>query len=242
MRAVILAGGKGTRLMPYTTVLPKPLIPLGGRPVLELILGQLAQAGFTEVDLSVGHLGQLIRTYFTESATLADELELRYIWEDEPLGTAGALRQVIQDPDEPFLVMNGDIVTDLDYAALMDHHLEHRPALTIASFQKEVQLALGVLKCDGDDSQVLTGFEEKPTLRYEVSMGIYVYDPVALDHIPAGHFDFPDLVLDLVAAGEEVRTYPFSGKWFDIGTQDEYQRATIEYEGNSAQFFPPPTG
>jgi NDP-mannose synthase len=241
MRAVILAGGKGTRLMPYTTVLPKPLIPLGGRPVLELILGQLATAGFTEVDLSVGHLGQLIRTYFTESATLADELELRYIWEDEPLGTAGALRQIEQEPDEAFLVMNGDIVTDLDYAALMDHHRRHRPALTIASYCKEVQLALGVLKTDGEDPRVLTGFEEKPTLSYEVSMGIYVYDPIALKHIPPGRFDFPDLVLALIEAGEEVRTYPFAGKWFDIGTQDEYQRATIEYEGNAAQFTPPPS-
>jgi len=241
MRAVILAGGKGTRLMPYTTVLPKPLIPLGERPILELIMQQLCRAGFREVDLSVGHLGGLIRTYLTESATLPDDLDVRYIWEGEPLGTAGALRSIVETPEEPFLVMNGDILTDLDYAALMAYHREHRPAMTIASHCKQVQLALGVIESE-DGSQDVTGFVEKPTLKYEVSMGIYVYDPVALEHIPPGRFDFPDLVLALLAAGERVMTYPFAGKWFDIGTQDEYQRATVEYEANAEQFDPATPG
>lgn len=234
MHAVILAGGEGTRLRPYTTVLPKPLIPLGNRPVLELILNQLTSAGFTEVDLSVGHLGGLIRAYLNESASLSDELQVRYLWEDEPLGTAGALH-MIEPPEVPFLVMNGDILTTLDYGELMAYHLEERPALTIATHHKEVRLALGVIESDAGDRDV-TGFVEKPTLEYEVSMGIYVYDPKALEHIPKGHFDFPDLVKALLGAGERVLTYPFTGEWFDIGTPDEYELATSQYEANRSQF------
>lgn len=234
MQAVILAGGQGTRLRPYTTVLPKPLIPLGNRPVLELILNQLTGAGFTEVDLSVGHLGGLIRAYLTESAKLSEGLEVRYLWEDEPLGTAGALR-MIETPEEPFLVMNGDILTTLDYGELMAYHHRERPALTIATHHKEVRLALGVIESEGSDRDV-TGFVEKPTLEYEVSMGIYIYDPKALGHIPDGHFDFPDLVHALMAAGERVLTYPFAGEWFDIGTPDEYELATTQYEANRSMF------
>src|SRR4051812_7129780 len=128
MRAVILAGGLGTRLAPYTTVLPKPLLPVGDRPILELIIRQLAHAGFEEIDISVGHLGELIRAYLEESGVVPDGVEVRYHWEEEPLGTAGALRQV--GPfEEPFLVMNGDILTTLDYAEVMSSHRERGPAL-----------------------------------------------------------------------------------------------------------------
>lgn len=241
MRAVILAGGQGTRLRPYTTILPKPLVPLGERPILELILNQLTSAGFDEVDLSVGHLGGLIRAYLTESASLRDELEIRYLWEDKPLGTAGALR-MIESPEEAFLVMNGDILTTLDYGDLMRFHQQEKPALTIASHRKEVRLALGVLE-KGDKGHEVQGFVEKPTLSYEVSMGIYVYDPIALSHVPKeGHFDFPDLVHALLGAGERVITYPFEGDWFDIGTTDEYEQATLHYEANRSQFDPPAVG
>ena len=241
MRAVILAGGQGTRLRPYTTILPKPLVPLGERPILELILGQLASAGFEEVDLSVGHLGGLIRAYLVENATLDEELEIRYLWEDEPLGTAGALR-MIERPDDSFLVMNGDILTTLDYGDLMRFHREEQPALTIAAHCKEVRLALGVIET-AEGSQEVRGFVEKPTLDYEVSMGIYVYGRAALDHVPAeGRFDFPDLVHALLDAGERVLTYPFDGDWFDIGTRDEYEQATERYEANRSRFDPPSTG
>jgi NDP-sugar pyrophosphorylase family protein len=235
MRAVILAGGKGTRLRPYTTVLPKPLMPLGNQPILELILHQLSGAGFRQVDLSVGHLGGLIRAYLTESKAVSGELEIGYLYEDEPLGTAGALRLIDPPPQEAFLVMNGDILTTLDYAELMRFHERERPALTIASHQKEVQLSLGVIESQGGDNEV-TGFVEKPTLHYEVSMGIYVYEPSALAHIPDGRFDFPDVVLALLEAGERVLTYPFAGEWFDIGTRDEHERAMIEYEADAGQF------
>lgn len=226
MRAVILAGGKGTRLRPYTTVLPKPLLPVGERPILEMIIRQLAAAGFDRVDLCLGHLGGLIRTYFDEGTTLPSDIELRYHWEDEPLGTAGALRMF--DPaDEPLLVMNGDIMTTLDYAELMKRHVDSNAALTIASYQQIVQLSLGVIE---NDEGVVSDYIEKPALNYEVSMGVYVYDPRAIAAIPVGAFDFPDLVLKLVAAGERVETYKFDGEWFDIGTPEQYDEATEAFE------------
>lgn len=232
MRAVILAGGRGTRLRPYTTVLPKPLVPIGERPILELIIGQLSRAGFTELDLSVGHLGELIRAYFSENSVAASGIELRYHWEDQPLGTAGAMH-LIERPDGPFLAMNGDILTTLDYAEFMRAHQESDAALSIATHSKAVALALGVI--ESEDGTV-TDYIEKPTLNYDVSMGIYAYSPVALDHIPKGRFDFPDLVLALLEAGEQVKTFRFEGPWFDIGTRDEYERAVVEYESNPGLF------
>jgi NDP-sugar pyrophosphorylase family protein len=236
MRAVILAGGKGTRLAPYTTVLPKPLLPIGDRPILELILRQLERAGFEEVDLSVGHLGGLIQAYLTERSGL-EGLTLRYMWEDEPLGTAGPLR-LLDAPDEPFLVMNGDILTSLDFGELMEFHRREAPALTIAVHRKLVKLELGVIE---GDAALVTGYVEKPTLEYEVSMGIYVYSPEVLGHIPPGRFDFPDVVLALLAAGERVAKFPFTGPWLDMGTRDEYERAMAEF-GESPELFDPSTG
>jgi NDP-sugar pyrophosphorylase family protein len=221
MRAVILAGGKGTRLRPYTTILPKPLLPLGERPILDLVVGQLIDAGFTRIDLCVGHLGNLIRAYFEEGSPLPEGIEMNYHFETEPMGTAGALR-LIGDVDEPFLVMNGDILTDIDYAGLVERHKERGVALTIASCKKDIPLSLGVIESTGE---IVTGYVEKPTLDYRVSMGIYVYDPSVLDVIPEGHFDFPEVVLALIEAGRPVGAYHFDGAWFDVGTADEYERA-----------------
>jgi len=222
----------GTRLAPYTTVLPKPLVPVGDRPILELILDQLSDAGVDRVDLCVGHLGELIRAYFTQSGTAPDGLELNYHYEDEPQGTAGAIREL--DPlDGPLLVMNGDILTDLDYAALIADHVERDAALTIASHSKEVKIDLGVIV--GADHEV-DNYIEKPTLNYEVSMGIYVYSARAVEHIPAGRFDFPDLVLALIAAGERVGKYRFSGRWYDIGTAGELELATQAYHDEPGVF------
>ena len=232
MRAVILAGGQGTRLRPYTTVLPKPLIPVGERPILELIVRQLAAAGFTSVDLCVGHLGGLIRAYFDESSAKPDAVELRYHWEDEPLGTAGALH-LVEPPTEPFLVMNGDILTTIDYGQFMRYHEAQGAALTIATHRKDVPLALGVIE---EEAGVVNGYIEKPTLHYEVSMGIYAYSPTTLEHVPPRRFDFPDLVLALLRAEERVATYHFDGSWFDIGTTDEHERAVAAYEADPGRF------
>lgn len=231
MRAVILAGGKGTRLRPYTTVLPKPLVPVAERPILELILRQLAARGFTRIDLMVGHLGGLINAYL-DSVELPGAIDLRYWWEDEPLGTAGALRR-IDDIDQPFLAMNGDVLTTFDYGELMKFHTAHDASLTIATHRREVDIGLGVIESDG--GQVL-GYREKPTMHFDVSMGIYVYDPDVLELIPDGHFDFPDVVAAMLASNRKVMSYSGPGVWFDIGTVGEHERATAAIQADPELF------
>ena len=215
------------RMRPYTTILPKPLLPVGERPILEIILRQLAAAGFTKADLCVGHLGDLIRVYFSEGTVLPDGLELDWHWEpEEPLGTAGALR-VVPDLDGTFLAMNGDILTTLDYRALVDHHRANGAALTIAVQGKRVEVDLGVLELDGHN---VVGYREKPTLSYDVSMGIYVYEARVLERLPGGPCSFPELVQLLLAAGERVCAYPSDDVWYDLGTFNEYERAVSELD------------
>lgn len=221
MRAVILAGGLGTRLRPYTTIIPKPLVPVGDRAILEHILGRLALAGVDVVDLCVGHLGGLIQAYLSQFAKVPDGLAVNYHWEDDPLGTAGALG-IVPDLGETFIALNGDVLTDLDYRALLDTHRRSDAALTIAMHCKQVHIDLGVIEsADG----IVTGYREKPTLDYSVSMGIYVYEPRALEYLPSGPCQFPDLVLRLLAANERVAAYPSDAAWYDIGTPIEYERA-----------------
>lgn len=210
------------RLRPYTTILPKPLVPVGDRPILEHIIRGLADAGVRQVDLCVSHLGELIQVYFSQAAVLPEGVTVDFHWEDEPLGTAGALGTV-PDLDETFIAMNGDLLTTLDYRALVDYHHERNAALTIAMHANQVKIDLGVIEShDGD----VTGYREKPTLDYDVSMGIYVYEPRALTHLPTGPCQFPDLVLRLLAAGERVAAYRSDAEWYDIGTFAEYERAT----------------
>jgi NDP-sugar pyrophosphorylase family protein len=222
MRAVILAGGLGMRLRPYTTILPKPLVPIGDRPILEHILRRLSSAGVREVDLCIGHLGELIQVYFSQGTTLPEGLELRWHWEDEPLGTAGAIAAV-GGLDDTFIAMNGDVLTTLDYRALVEHHRGSDAALTVAMHAKQVDIDLGVIEStDG----VITGYREKPTLHYDVSMGIYVYEPRALEFLPDGPCQFPELVQILLDAGERVAAYRNEAEWYDIGTFTEYERAT----------------
>jgi NDP-sugar pyrophosphorylase family protein len=231
MRAVILAGGLGTRLRPYTTVIPKPLVPIGGRPVLEHIIMSLHHSGVGKVDLCVSHLGSLIRLYLIQ-AGLPENLELVFHWEEEPLGTAGALG-IVPDLDGPFIAMNGDVLTTLNYAALMRHHQESGSALTIAMHRKGVGIDLGVI--ESSDGMV-TRYIEKPTLHYDVSMGIYAYDVRALQHLPDGPCQFPDLVMRLLEAGERVCTFATDAEWYDIGTVDEYERASQAFEGAPEKF------
>lgn len=235
MRAVILAGGLGTRLRPYTMVLPKPLVPVGDRPILEWILHQLAAAGVTKVDLCVAHLGELIRAYFSESNATPKGMELRWHWEDEPLGTAGALR-VVPDLEGVFLAMNGDVLTNLDYRALADYHREREAALTVAMHRKHVQIDLGVIETsDG----FVTAYREKPSLTYEVSTGVYVYDERALAHLPDGACQFPELVNLLLDRGERVAAYPaLDAEWFDIGTVGELERANARLAERPELFTP----
>jgi NDP-sugar pyrophosphorylase family protein len=227
MRAVILAGGLGMRLRPYTTILPKPLVPVGERPIVEHILRRLHACGVHEVDLCVGHLGELIQVYLSQATTLPDDLELRWHWEKVPLGTAGALR-VVPDLDGTFIAMNGDILTTLDYRDLVDFHGRNGAALTVATHARRVDIDLGVIDADGER---IVGYREKPSLDYEVSMGIYVYDQRALEHLPAnGPCQFPELVQLLLDAGETVAAYRSGAEWFDIGTVEEHQRAVEAVE------------
>lgn len=233
MRAVILAGGLGTRLRPYTTVLPKPLVPVGDRPILEHILRRLYACGVRTVDLCVGHLGELIQVYFSEADSLPTNLELRWHREDEPLGTAGALR-LIPDLDGTFIAMNGDVLTTLDYRELVAFHERSGAALTVATHARRVDIDLGVIESDGER---IVGYREKPKLDYEVSMGIYVYNGRALAHLPAeGPCQFPDLVHRLLDAGEEVAGFRSDAEWYDIGTPDEHRRAVEAYEGSPETF------
>lgn len=232
MRAVILAGGLGTRLRPYTTVLPKPLVPVGDKPILEHILRRLSACGVTEVDLCVSHLGELIQVYFSQIANMPEGLELRWHWEDEPLGTAGAIR-VVPDLDGTFIAMNGDVLTNLDYGALVEHHRRSGAILTVAMHAKRVDIDLGVIETEDG---LITGYREKPTLHYDVSMGIYVYEARALEFLPDGPCPFPDLVLRLLEAGEKVAAYRTDAEWYDIGTFAEYERATADFEERPEAF------
>jgi NDP-mannose synthase len=231
MRAVILAGGLGTRLRPYTTIIPKPLVPIGERPVLEHIIRSLHRDGVREVDLCVSHLGQLIQLYLSQSE-LPEDLEVRFHRESEPLGTAGAL-QVVPDLDGTFIAMNGDILTTLDYGALVEFHHEQEAALTIAMHSQRVNVDLGVIETEDD---LVSGFVEKPTLKYHVSMGIYVYEGRALNHLPEGVCQFPDLVLRLLEAGERVAAFQNDAEWYDIGTPMEYERAAAAFERSPEKF------
>jgi NDP-sugar pyrophosphorylase family protein len=230
---VILAGGLGTRLRPYTAVLPKPLVPVGDRPILEHIVRQLADAGIDHIDLCVSHLGELIQVYFSQSKAVPAGVELAWHWEDEPLGTAGALR-VVPDLGGTFIAMNGDVLTTLDYTALIDHHRGSGAALTIATHAKRVDIDLGVIESrDG----LVVDYREKPSLQYDVSMGIYVYEARALDHLPdEGPCAFPELVLRLLDAGEQVAVFQSDADWYDIGTFSEYERAIRDLEARPDAF------
>jgi NDP-mannose synthase len=224
MRAAVLAGGLGMRLRPYTTILPKPLVPVGERPILELIFGWLARSGVDRVDVCTGHLGELIETYFSQSGTIPPGLDVRWLREREPLGTAGALR-LLERPDGPLLVVNGDIFTDLDPAAMLAFHRSQNAVLTIATRHAEVSTELGVIE---HEHGLLTGYREKPVLSYSASMGIYLYEPRALELLPEGPCQFPDLVLSLLALGERVAAFETDAAWHHIGTLAQHAEAARE--------------
>jgi NDP-sugar pyrophosphorylase family protein len=222
MRAVILAGGEGKRLRPYTHVLPKPLMPVGGRPILEIIVGQLKEAGFDEMTLAVGYLASIIQMYFGDGERF--DVKIGYSMEEKKLGTAGPLGLIKDRPTEPFLVMNGDILTNIDYAEFMASHKASGALATLAVFPKAVPISLGVLELDDDKN--ITAYIEKPTLHYPVSTGMYCFDPRIFDFIPENEYlDLPDLVLTLIAAGETVRGFDFDDQWLDIGRPSDYEAA-----------------
>jgi NDP-sugar pyrophosphorylase family protein len=235
MKAVILTGGKGTRLAPYTAVLPKPLLPIGDIPILEIILWQLRHYGFEEVILACGYLAELIQAYLVNNK-ISQKIKISYHREEEPLGTAGALA-TIEGLTEPFLVMNGDILTTINYAKLVKYHNDNGAALTVATTEKKIQIALGVPRISEDNS--ITGYDEKPTKTFQTSTGIYLYDPRVLNFIePNSYLDFPALVLKLIKAGEKVLAYSTREFWLDMGNKDDYEKAVAEFENNKSAFLP----
>lgn len=219
---VILAGGRGTRLRPYTTILPKPLLPIGDRPVLEILLRQLARGGFGRVTLAVGHLAELLEAYFGDGSRF--DIEIEYAREDGPLGTAGPLAHIPLE-GEHLLVLNGDLLTTLDFRALVDHHVASPSVATVAITERNVPIQFGVVRVD-EGSRTIAGYDEKPTLSYDVSMGVYAFDRRVLELIPAeGPLDFPTLVGLMLEQGWAVDAYRSQDYWLDIGNPEDYDRA-----------------
>jgi len=224
--AVVLAGGKGTRLSPYTYVLPKPLLPIEQRPILDLVLTRLAREGCSRVILAVGYLGHLIETYCGTGERWG--LRIEYFREEQPLGTVGALALIDPLPTSPFVVMNGDVLTDLSFRELLDAHTRSDAEISIASFRRTVRDELGVLEVD--EAGRLLAYREKPEHEYLVSMGIYAFNPSAVDLVPWGErLDFPDLVHRMLAAGRGVRSHIHAEYWLDIGRHDDFARANEEF-------------
>lgn len=244
VKAVVLAGGRGTRLAPFTSVLPKPLMPIGERSILELVLGQLSACRITDVTLCVGYLSHLIEAVLENRPE--DDIQISYVREQEALGTAAPLRHVA-DLDSTFVAMNGDVLTTLDYRALIRSHRRSGNLLTIATRDRPIQIDYGVIHVgtNGNRNRV-EAYVEKPKITSTVSMGIYVLEPEALRYIPAtGRCDFPDLVQALLQNGERVGAYRYNGLWFDIGRREDYEQAVeawIEATGQaSAPASTPPS-
>jgi NDP-sugar pyrophosphorylase family protein len=236
MQALILAGGKGTRLRPYTTVLPKPLMPVGDYPILEIILRQLKGAHVREVILAVGYMSQLFEAFFQDGSRYG--LRIVYSFEEQPLGTAGPLALALQRLDDDVLVMNGDLLTSLNYRRLFAYHKQHGAAATIGLYQREARVDFGVIERDTD--QRLIRYVEKPTYHFDVSMGVNVLhrDAIAPYLTPGKHLDLPDLMRSLVRDGHPVYCYQEPCCWLDIGRVEDYQVATEIFEARRAEFLP----
>lgn len=220
LKAVVMAGGFGTRLHPLTEETPKPMLPVGGRPLLEHVIDQLRACGIRRVNLATHYLADTISDHFGDGSRFG--IEIDYVNEEQPLGTAGALA-LLEHSDEPLLVINGDILTRVDYRAMLDFHHEYEAVMTVAVRREEVQLPFGVVESDG--VRVLT-LAEKPVVAHFVNAGIYLLDAATRRYIPeAGRFDMTELVERLLGAGETVVAFPIREYWMDIGQPTAYEQA-----------------
>lgn len=235
MHAVILAGGRGTRLRPYTTCVPKPLVPIGDRySILEILLLQLRHHGVESVTLAIGHMGGLIRAFIGNGSRF--DLDVQYVEEDEPLGTVGPLLPTLHQLPDHFLMMNGDVLTDINFAALYQAHLDSAAPLTVATYQRRVSSEFGVLDVQGGH---IVGFREKPVFDFDVSMGVYAFDRRALHGYRAGQALGVDVLIgDLLRRGTPPSTYAFSGYWLDIGRPDDYDKANEQFGELQYQLLP----
>jgi NDP-sugar pyrophosphorylase family protein len=226
MQAIILAGGKGVRLKPYTTSFPKSLVPVGDYPILEIIIRQLKKYGFDTVTLAVGHLASLIQAYFDTGKKWG--IDISYSFEDKPLGTAGPLKQ-IKNTEENFLVLNSDDLTDLNYFDFFRNHVKNKNKITISRFVKKVKIDFGVIQ-DGENNTI-KDYIEKPEYTFGVSMGIYAFNREVLDYIPEdSYFDFPHLIKALIKQNIPVHFHDHDGFWLDIGRPEDYETATAQFD------------
>jgi NDP-sugar pyrophosphorylase family protein len=227
MKAVILAGGRGTRLRPYTNVFPKPLMPIGEKPILEIIINQLVAHGIEDIIITVGRMGELIMNFFGDGGQVG--AKIRYFKEEQPLGTAGSLGFVKEELTDTFLVINGDTLTTLNFSHLIDYHVRNGSIATVALKKREVYVDFGTVEID--DTNSIREYIEKPTLSYLVSIGVNIFNPRVLDYINVGEkLDFPDLVKTLISSGETVNGFIFDGYWLDIGRPEDYEKANEEIE------------
>lgn len=233
MRAVILAGGKGKRLTPYTAVFPKPLIPIDDIPIIEIIIKQLKYYGISDITIAIGHLGELIMAFLGNGEKY--KVKINYSKEDNPLGTAGPL-SLVEGLDETFMVLNGDLLTTMNYSELIEYHRVNSPLVTIGTYNREHRVNLGVLKISGNNE--IEDYIEKPTDKYQVSMGVYIFEPEVLSYIPKNRkMDFPELIKTLISNKERVISYPCKDFWLDIGMPEDYQKAIKEFKKNRNLFI-----
>jgi dTDP-glucose pyrophosphorylase/CBS domain-containing protein len=233
MQAVIMAGGMGTRLRPLTDNVPKPMLPVGERPLAELIIEKLRDAGIRRVNISTHYMPEKIKDHFRNGIGFG--VDVTYTNEDRPLGTAGALG-LIDPPTEPLLVINGDILTGVDFQAMMEFHQQHRAALTIAVRKYELDVPYGVVATEG---AYVTELQEKPLYQFFVNAGIYLLEPSVHNLIPRGeHMDMPELIKRILERRHVVVSFPIHEYWLDIGKPDDYLKAQqdIEQKRRSTKF------
>ena len=235
MKALILAGGKGTRLKPYTLVLPKPLMPIGDLPILEIILRQLKTAGVDEVILAVGHMAQLFEAFFQDGKRIG--IKINYSFEDRALGTAGPIASVIDHLGDDFIVMNGDLLTTLDYRRMFEYHCSIGAAATVAVYRREMKLEFGVI--ESSENGKLVGYKEKPIQYFDFGMGVNIINrAVVTKYLKLNEYlDIPDLMMKLKTEGNSVYCYREDCYWLDIGRPDDYEKATEVFEERKRDFL-----
>ena len=227
MKAVILAGGKGTRLKPYTTVIPKPLVPVGERAILEILLGRLKRCGVDGAVICLNHFAEIIMAYLGDGSKVG--IPIRYSLEEQPLGTVAPIK-LIPDLPEDFVVMNGDLLTDLDFRKLYDQHMQNSALLTVSTYRRTAKIDFGVVEIDSAARRAI-GFREKPEYVFDVCMGVYVMNRKVLDFVPGEkYFGFDDLMKTLLEEGQKVDVYPYDGYWLDIGRPDDYEKANNDID------------